>query len=172
MRLSLILGNLTFRVGQDFASQPFTNVRVSIGSITSVNPLLVELIDPFFDPGLTPEEQAFLSARVEQVKVSQADVCKLWQQKTRELSGARRPRGSSITLPDDPEDPILLEIEYEGAGVLLPPYLIFSVTDSITGQSAEQLIHVVPEPGTLLCLGAGLAAAGVRHRRRRKSGAA
>ena len=114
--------------------------------------------------GLTPEEQEFVSERVQQVEEHLANVYRLRQRKERELSGARIPRGSSIILPDDPDDPILLEIEYEGAGVL-PPYLIFNVTDSITGDSATQLIDVVPEPSTLLFFGAGLAAAGVRQYR-------
>jgi hypothetical protein len=132
-----------------------------------VNPLVIELIDPFFDPSLTPEEQLFLDERAEDFALYGENLYKLVRQKSRTLSGAPRPRASSITLPDHAGDPIVLEIEYEGADVLLP-YLIFNVTDSITGESGTQLIRVVPEPSILLFLGTGLAAAGVRRYRRQR----
>ena len=143
---------------------PFTKIRVTISGISSVNPLVIELIDPFFDPDLSPEEQLLLQELVEASSVKTDRLIKLHQQKLRELSNKRRPLASRITLPSVDGDALLLEMEYEGAGVL-PPYLLFNVTDSITGESSGQRIEVVPEPGTLLCVGIGLAAAGMRRRR-------
>lgn len=133
--------------------------RVAIPrNIPSLNPLEINLTS-FFDPTLSPDEEALLQERLASLENQRNVVIKLWKQKSRELRAKRRlpPTRAAIDVPDDPTSPILLSLDYESRDVA-PSFLTLFVTDTETGGFQEVEISLsVPEPGSMGLFAAGLA---------------
>lgn len=143
--------------------------RVAIPrTIPSLNPLEINLTS-FFDPTLSPEEEALLQERLTSLENQVDVVIKLWKQKSRELRTKRRrpPNRAAIDVPDDPTSPILLTLDYESRDVA-PSFLTLLVADSETGAFQEVEVSLsVLEPGSIGLFGAGLGML-ITSRRRRK----